>query len=248
MYRTLFQIGPFTLYSYGLLVAVAFLLSTFLILRDSAKFGISRNCVFDCLIAVLIGGLIGGRLLFVLINWQQYSLYPLRAFMLREGGMAFHGALGMAVLAGIVVCRLKKISFWKMSDLVAPYIALGQAIGRIGCFLNGCCYGRVITGGVAVTYPGEAVMRMPVQVYSSLLLLLIFILLMILREKRPFDGAVLGGYIILYAIMRFFIEFYRGDNPAVFFGLTLSQLISTGMLACGVVAWMILRKSAKRVV
>ena len=245
MHRILFQFGPFTLYSYGLFVAIGFLLSTILILRDSGKFGISRDSVFDCLIAILIGGLIGGRLLFVIINREYYFHHPLRAFMFYEGGMAIQGALVMAVAAGAVTARVKKIPFWRTSDLIAPYIALAQAVGRIGCFLNGCCYGRIIEKGIGVTFPQETVMRVPTQTYSSLVLLAIFALLIALRDRRPFDGYIFAMYMILYSVFRFFMDFFRGDDLALVFGMKLSQVISIGMFVCGVCVYIILASMNK---
>ncbi|MFH1552630.1 MAG: prolipoprotein diacylglyceryl transferase [Candidatus Omnitrophota bacterium] len=242
MYRIIFQIGPFTLYSYGLFVAIGFLLSTILILKDSKRFGIPANDVFDCLIAILIGGLLGGRLLFVFINWGYYSRHLLRAFMFYEGGLAFQGALVAAILAGAVVMRIKKLPFWKTADLIAPYVALGQALGRIGCFLNGCCYGKVVESGIAVTFPQETVMRVPTQLYSSLVLLFIFVILIALSRKRPFDGYVFTAYIILYSIFRFFMDFARGDDLALLYEIKLSQGIAIGMFACGVVMYVFLRK------
>ncbi|RKY42949.1 MAG: prolipoprotein diacylglyceryl transferase [Candidatus Makaraimicrobium thalassicum] len=246
MHRIIFQFGSFTLYSYGLLVAAGFLLSTILILRDSEKFGMRSDSIFDCLIVILIGGLIGGRLLFVLINWEYYCRYPLRALMFYEGGLAFQGALAVAVLSGAVMSRIKKLSFWKASDLIAPYIALGQAVGRIGCYLNGCCYGRVIERGIGVTFPGETVMRIPTQTYSSLFLLMIFMVLIALRKRRLFDGYLFTMYMILYASFRFFMDFMRGDNLAVFLGIRISQIISIGMFLCGIIVYIVLSRAKKR--
>jgi phosphatidylglycerol:prolipoprotein diacylglycerol transferase len=243
MHRILFEIGPVTIYSYGFLVAAGFLIASVMILADSKRFGLSRDSVFDCLIAILIGGIIGGRLLFVALNWEHYLRHPLSILMLTEGGMAFHGALAGAVLSGAIASRIKKLSFWKTADMVAPYIALGQAIGRIGCFLNGCCYGKITTGGIGVMFPGETVLRVPTQIYSSFFLLILFIILIKLRGRGMFKGFVFSMYIILYSIFRFFIEFFRGDNPTVLYGLTLAQLISIFMILCGIVMVVVLSRS-----
>jgi phosphatidylglycerol:prolipoprotein diacylglycerol transferase len=133
-----------------------------------------------------------------------------------------------------------------MSDLIAPYIALGQAIGRIGCFLNGCCYGRVIEKGIAVTFPQETAMRIPTQLYSSMLLMVIFMVLIAIREKRRFDGCVFIMYVLLYAVFRFCMDFLRGDDLAVLFGIRLSQVISIGMFIAAAAAYMILSNANKR--
>ncbi len=241
MHRIIGQIGPFTLYSYGLMVAIGFLLSTVLILRDSGKFNLSRDDVFDCLIAVLAGGIAGGRLLFVFINYRYYLENPLRIFAIYEGGLAIQGALAGAVLSGAIVALVKGMPFWRTSDLIAPYAALGQAVGRIGCFLNGCCYGTVTENGIGVTFPGESFMRVPIQVYSSLFLVLVFITLISLREKRPFDGALFSIYLVLYSFFRFFADYFRGDDLTAFGGgLTLSQVISAFTFASGVIIFLTL--------
>jgi phosphatidylglycerol:prolipoprotein diacylglycerol transferase len=247
MHRILFEIGPVTVYSYGLLVAAGFLIASVMILSDSRKLGLARDSVFDCLIAILAGGIVGGRLLFVALHWQYYFESPLSIFMLTEGGMAFHGALGGALLAGIITARIKKLPFWKTADLIAPYIALGQAIGRIGCFLNGCCYGKITTSGIGVMFPGESVLRVPTQIYSSFFLLILFIILIKLRSRGIFSGFVFSMYIILYSIFRFFIEFFRGDNPAVLYGLTLAQLISIFLILCGTIMLAVLSKARHNV-
>lgn len=244
MHRIIFEIGPFTLYSYGLLVATGFLLSTILILRDSEKFGLPREGVFDALIAILAGGLIGGRLLFVIVNWEYFSRHLLRTVMLTEGGLAFQGALVGGLIGGMAVSRIKRIPFWKASDLIAPYIPLAQAIGRIGCFLNGCCYGRVTDGGIGVTFPGETVMRVPTQVYSSLFLLALFLFLIVARERRRFDGCVFVLYLVLYSAFRFFMDFFRGDDLTLMLGMTLSRVISIGMFVCGLTLFYFLKKKA----
>jgi phosphatidylglycerol:prolipoprotein diacylglycerol transferase len=247
MHRVLFQIGPFTLYSYGFVVAAGFLLSAILVLADSKRFKLDRESVFDCLIAILIGGIVGGRLLFVFINLDTYLKDPLRVLMLNEGGMAFHGALVGAVLGSIIVCVKKNLPFWKTADVIAPYIALGHAVGRIGCLLNGCCYGKVTTGPLAlgVIFEGEIAMRVPTQIYSTIFLLALYVVLIELRDRRRFDGYVFSMYIILYSIFRFFIEFWRGDTEIVLFNLTLAQIISIIMIFCGVVLYKVLSVNRK---
>ena len=187
MDRVLLEIGPFTIYSYGAIVAFAFLVCSLMVINDSRKFGLPTEGILDLLLAILIGGIVGGRLLFVIINWPEYARDPLRILMLNEGGMAFHGALAGGLLAAIWITGAKKLPFWKTADTIAPYIALGQGIGRIGCLVNGCCYGKTVLGGIGVVMPGDTVMRIPTQVYSSAFLIVLSILLIQIREKRPFD-------------------------------------------------------------
>ena len=246
MDRVLLEIGPFTIYSYGAIVAFAFLVCSLMVINDSRKFGLPTEGILDLLLAILIGGIVGGRLLFVIINWPEYARDPLRILMLNEGGMAFHGALAGGLLAAIWITGAKKLPFWKTADTIAPYIALGQGIGRIGCLVNGCCYGKPVLGGIGVVMPGDTVMRIPTQVYSSAFLIVLSILLIQIREKRPFDGFVFCWYIVLYAFFRFCIEFFRGDTQVVLFGMTLAQVISIGMFAAGIIAFTLLKHTASK--
>ncbi|MFH1799176.1 MAG: prolipoprotein diacylglyceryl transferase [Candidatus Omnitrophota bacterium] len=247
MHRVVFQIGSFTLYSYGVFVAFGFLLGSSLILRQAKKKGFDSGSISDCLTAVLIGGLLGGRLLFVLINWQQYSQNILRIFMIYEGGLAVQGAVVMGILSVALISHIRKLSFWKVSDLIAPYVALGQAMGRIGCFLNGCCYGKPIESGIGVTLRGESFRRIPTQIYSSIGLFFIFILLLWIRKKHSFDGRIFIVYIMLYSGFRFFMDFLRGDELALIYGVKLSQAIGALMFAAAAGLYAILRRRGQGV-
>jgi len=217
--------------------------SSALILRDARKMQLPSEDIFDCLLAILIGGLIGGRLLFVMTNLQYYLRNPLRIFMFYEGGLAFQGALVMAVIFAVFVVRKKKLVFWEMSDLIAPYIALGQAIGRIGCFFNGCCYGRIVDGPFGVVFPGEMCKRFPMQLLMSLLLFLLFIFLLEKRKRKVFNGQIFCGYLILYGILRFFLDFFRGDELFMFGWIRLSQVIGAGIFGAGVIVYIFLLKN-----
>ena len=247
MHRVLFEIGPLTFYSYGLFVAVGFLLASFFIVQDARRVGIPENSMLDCLLAVLVGGLIGGRILFVLINREIYLADPLKILMLYEGGLAFQGALFGGLVSGIAVAKIRKMPVLRSCDVIAPYIALGQAIGRIGCFLNGCCYGKIIESGIGVTFPGDDFMRIPVQLYSSAALFILFIALVLFRRVKSVpSGSIFAAYLFLCGIYRILIEFLRNDNPAVFFGMTLAQVLSVCMIVAGVVMWIVLyRKRVK---
>ncbi|MDP8259210.1 MAG: prolipoprotein diacylglyceryl transferase, partial [Candidatus Aadella gelida] len=226
MHRILFEIGPITIYSYGFFLAVAFIVSSLLILKDTRQQSLDTGKMMDCVGIILLSGILGGRLLFVGINWKEYVAEPLRIFMFHEGGLAFQGALVGAILGGIVAAKVKKMPFWKSADIIAPYIALGQAIGRIGCFFNGCCYGKVADTGIRIVFPHQAVARMPAQLYSSFMLFLVFVALLLVKKRKRFDGYVFSAYLVLYGSMRFIVDFFRADNPEIFFSLKLSQILS----------------------
>lgn len=192
--------------------------------------------------AMVFGGLVGGRLLFVAINWKFYALHPLSVFNLSEGGMAFQGALFVSVAFGELVCAGKKISFWKVVDILAPYLALAHSIGRIGCFLNGCCYGKAACCFPGVIFPGDDVYRIPTQIYSSAGLLAIFVFLIWLRAKKKFDGHLFSVYLMSYSLFRCFMDNFRGDELVRVNGYTLSQVLSAVIFLFGACVYLTRRK------
>ncbi|MCX5686041.1 MAG: prolipoprotein diacylglyceryl transferase [Candidatus Omnitrophica bacterium] len=211
MHPILLKLGPFTIYSYGVMVAIGFAVSTFLIYRRAARFDISQDKVIDLAILILVSGIIGARLLYVLINRSFYLANPLDIIKLSKGGLVWYGGFAAALFAVIIYLKNNALDFWEVTDLIAPYIALAQGLGRIGCYLNGCCYG--ING-------------FPVQLCASASLFIIFIILLVVQAKRHFVGEIFLGYCILYSLKRFVIEFFRGDNPKILSVFTLSQITS----------------------
>ncbi|MBF0216507.1 MAG: prolipoprotein diacylglyceryl transferase [Candidatus Omnitrophica bacterium] len=233
MHPVLLDVFGFKIYTYGFCVAAAFLTCAFLAYGYSRRTGEPFNEIADCFFWVLLSGLVGGRMLYVIVNIGYFASNPWLIPVFRDGGMAFHGSLIAGAAAGIITCRVKKLSFWKMSDVVAPYIALGHSIGRIGCYLNGCCYGRTVDNGFGVVFPGDVAARIPVQLYSSLVLALLFLFLTSYRERKPFDGSVFLVYLLIFSLVRFLSDFLRADNPGIFFSLTLAQVLSVGIFIVG---------------
>jgi len=217
MHPILLKCGPLAIYSYGVMVALGFGIASTLIYRRASELNVDKGIVLDLLIVILISGIIGGRLFFVLLNLGYYARQPLEIFMLWKGGLAWFGGFFAALAATVVCSRMRGLDFWLVADLAAPYAALGQAFGRVGCYLNGCCYG---------------IGRHPVQLYSASLLAAIFVVLVMWQKKRRFKGEVFLGYCIVYPFQRFFIEFLRGDNPKALWGLTIFQLISIAVFFC----------------
>lgn len=220
MHPILIKLGPLNIYSYGVMVAVGFSVAAFLIYRRAPKFGLDRDKMIDCLVLILVSGIAGARVLYIALNLGYYIANPLEILSLSKGGLVWYGGLIAALLASVWFTRKKGLDFWPAADFISPYMALGQAFGRIGCYLNGCCYG--ITAGHL--FFGSA--RHPTQIYSAILLFVIFAVMIRWQGRRRFNGEIFLGYIILYSYERFFIEFLRGDNPKIFLELTISQLIS----------------------
>jgi phosphatidylglycerol---prolipoprotein diacylglyceryl transferase len=234
MHRIIFSIGPVTLYSYGFFVALGAGTAVVMSVRQAGIEGIKKSDMLDIMTSMILGGLVGGRLLFVLINWRSYVSHPAAVFNLSEGGMAFQGALILSLASGFVLSVRRGISFWKVSDILAPYLALAHSIGRIGCFFNGCCYGRPTDCPLSVVFPGEAVRRIPTQLYSSAGLLIIFAILICLRGKKIFDGYLFSIYLMLFAVFRMLMDNFRGDGLVKLNGVTLSQTISVIIFISGV--------------
>jgi len=147
MHPILLKIGPITVYSYGVMVSLAFAVCAFLIWYNAPLARIPREKVLDLVIVILISGIIGARALHVILNFNYYRIHPLDTIMLFKGGLAFHGALISSLIGAIVFLKINAVPICSTADLVAPYAALGQAIGRIGCFLNGCCFGKISGSG-----------------------------------------------------------------------------------------------------
>ena len=230
MYPVICKIGPFTVYSYGLMLVVAFFVSTALAAQKAKKQNINPDIIFNFSFIVFISGVIGSRIFYVIENLGYYVKNPLEIIMLQHGGLSWFGGLLMGSLMGTIYLKNKKLAVYKTLDLVIPFVALGQAIGRIGCLLNGCCFGKTL---------------IPIQTYSSLILIFIFMALRFLQDGAHKDGEIFFTYILLYSIKRFFTEFWRMDNAILLFGLTLFQLISIVLFCFSLLKLSLLLKSKR---
>ena len=217
------HIGGFTIYAYGAMLVLAFFACTYLAALQAKKEQMDGEQIFNLCFYAFIFGIIGSRVLYVLINPRFYLHNPLEIIMLQHGGMAWFGGLIFGAGSAILFIQRHKMDLLRSLDLLAPFIALGQAIGRIGCLLNGCCFGRESKFGLYFKVFDQILI--PTQLYSSLLLLLIFIVLRLKQDAKHLPGEILCGYLFLYSLKRFFIEFLRNDSPRMFYGLTLFQVL-----------------------
>jgi phosphatidylglycerol:prolipoprotein diacylglycerol transferase len=245
-----FQFGALTITWYGVMVAMAFLIGLWAASRRAPEGGIQAERVLDLGPWLIIGGIVGARLLYVITFWhEQFAGRPLaEVLMVWRGGLVFYGGFIGAALACVLYAGLKKIALWKLADVLAPSIALGAAFGRVGCFLNGCCYGRQCTLPWAVhfpqgheTYPNAV---HPTQLYDAALSLTLFAALSWVYRRRKFDGQVFATFLCGYAVFRFLVEIFRGDYPAYQHYLggwaTPAQVVSLGIFAVGIVLWRLL--------
>jgi phosphatidylglycerol:prolipoprotein diacylglycerol transferase len=237
-------IGPIPIRMYGLMIGIGFLLAIYLASRRAKKEGINPDLILDMGVYLLLAAIIGSRILYVLTTLQEFTRNPLDVFAIWKGGLVFYGGLLAAVPIGIWYVRKHGLPVWQTADITAPYVALGHAFGRLGCFFAGCCYGAPCNGPVCITFSDphslapQGVPLFPTQLMESGGEFLIFGMLLILRRYKKFDGQLFWLYLVFYAILRFTIEFFRGDIVrGVYFGglISTSQIIAMVMALTAVV-------------
>ncbi len=276
MRRILFEIPlPFLqksipIYAYGFMLMVAFLAAVTIARWRAKREGIDPNKITDCAIYVLCAGIVGARLFFIVQFFESYKDNLLGIFKIYEGGLVYYGGLFAGFIALFVLIKKYKLPFLKVFDVIAPSVALGLGFGRIGCFLNGCCFGKIashipwavqfprtldktgmVDGSPAFLHHYElgfvhlsdshTLPIHPTQLYSFLLDIVLFFILSIYFKYRRRDGEVLFLFGIVYPIIRFSMESLRGDNPRFFDCLTIAQIISIIMFITSLTLFIIFR-------
>ena len=215
MYPELFSIGPITVYSYGVLLAVSYLLGLRVAMYRAKTWGLDANRVLDLGIYIIIAALIGAKLLLLVVDFDQFRQSPAELLSLARSGGVFYGGLILAVLVAFWYISRHNLPFWTTCDVFAPGIALGHVTGRLGCFAAGCCYGRPTTLPWGVAFPEglppTTVPVHPTQLYEAAALVPIALLLLYARRTGWPDRRVLGLYLVLAGAVRFAIEFIRID-------------------------------------
>lgn len=263
--------GPIRLHSYGLMVAIGFLTSLHLGLREGDKLGWDRDRVATGAFVTLLLSVAGTRILYIIMYPQGfYWNDPVGWFALWRGGLVFQGVLPVIAVCTYVGFKRLNIPYWQGVDVAASYLPLGEGLGRIGCFLNGCCFGKRSDAlPWAIRFPKDSYAYAaheqypdfpataewscpvhPTQLYSVASLLLIFFLILWMRRKwNPFQGFVLPCYLVLAGLYRLIVEFFRGDgNPTnLGFGvLSNQQVFCIGMMIAGVMLFEVLRRRSAR--
>jgi phosphatidylglycerol:prolipoprotein diacylglycerol transferase len=250
-------------FGFGLMLTLALFASMALAEWRARKEGLDPELVSYLAIWLLIGGLIGARAFFVIEYWRSLkSVWDI--FKIWEGGIVFYGCILGGAVGVLLFRRLHPFPLRPMLDVIAPALAVGMALGRVGCFLNGCCYGDVCALPWAVTFPresspwnhqvnvglitesaGRSLPVHPTQLYSALDGLILLFLLTAFYPLRRRDGEVMALLMVTYPITRFFIERLRSDEPGMFFGLTVSQAISVVVFVLGLAYWAYLSRLPK---
>jgi phosphatidylglycerol:prolipoprotein diacylglycerol transferase len=251
-------LGTFTVGTYGLFYALGFLLALRLAVHYARRDGIDPARILDLGIVGLLAGFVGAKLLLYALDARYYLADPVRMVQnLRSAGV-YYGGLGLAVLAGLWYVRRHRLPLGKVADLAAPALSLGQAIGRVGCFLAGCCYGRAcdLPWGVTFHDPRASdltgvpigVKLHPTQLYHAATDVVTLLVAMALMRRRRFDGQVFWTWLLLYALFRAVVEHWRGDLArGVFFGgvLSTSQIISIPIvMVAAVMLWRLGRRAS----
>lgn len=253
MHPILFEIGTFKIPAYGASLLLAFVIAMVLLKKEAPKQGLDPNQVGDVAIAGLLFGLIGAKLLLILVDLPEYLSNPRRILTtLRSAGVIYGGLIGGT--AGIVwYLRRYRLPVWKTLDLMAPFAALGAGVGRLSCIMAGCCHGFPYDGPFSLIFPDDpyceapaGIGLFPVQLVGMINgILLFFLLRWMLRHKKTFDGQIILSYAFLYGLTRGLIEFLRGDTVrGIWLGGTIStsQLIGLTAMALAAILFVVRRK------
>ena len=218
MHPILVELGPLTLRWYGVCVALGFVLAFMMFRRRAARFGIPDDDAGSLVLLLFVAGLLGARAWYVARYWREEFAGNLREIvMIQHGGLVFFGGFVAALVALWVWGRAKRRSIAVLADALAPCLALGHAFGRLGCFMNGCCHGRPsdVFWAIAPNSPDRVagIPLHPTQLYEAVGLLDIMVALLFMERTQRYRGQLAWSYMLLYAILRFVVEFFRGDVP-----------------------------------
>lgn len=261
MYPILLKIGPLTIHTYGFMLALGVAFALWFLYVQAKKQGLEAPKLLDMAFYTIIISLIGAKLILFIGNFSHYMRSPGELFSLARSGGVFQGGLAFGIIFALWYFRKHKIPTWKAADVVGSALALGHGFGRIGCFSAGCCYGSECSLPWGVTFQNEYASNLtgiplhtllhPTQLYESALNFLNFLVLFFILKKKKFDGQVFSFYIINYSIIRFFVEYFRGDhpdnaflihNPSPYLSLSFPQFFSILGLMGGVTLFLVLRK------
>lgn len=251
MHPELFHIGPFAIHSYGVMLAISFISAIFIAVKKGEKKGLKGEDIVNIGFIIIIASIVGARLFYVLFHLNEfrgrwiYAFWPVQEDgTIGLGGLILLGGFILSFVSALGYMLYKKLNFWKIADSMAPGIALGLFFTRIGCYLNGCCFGKACDLPWGVTFPHNSpagsimgdIHIHPTQLYSSLYGLIIFGILMWLDKRIKIDGILIGTFLILYGVARFIVDFYRYYESQMFLvdGLQFNQIVSLIMLVVGI--------------
>ena len=251
MHPIAFVIGNLTIRWYGIMIAVSIAISVTAIYLESRHQDLNTDDVLDMVIAAVIGGILGARIGWIMTSptllW--YLAHPLRILAIWEGGLSYFGGILGGVIAANWLIRRRRMRFWQMADIAAPLLALSFGIGKIGCWLNGCCNGTATTSWLGVIFTNPLSQSdllnqrvWPTQLFNSASGFLVFaVLFWVVRKRKRYDGQVFIWYLYLYGATSFVVEFFR-DIPVHVLRLTPNQWTDITIIILGIIASPILRR------
>ncbi|MFC1624434.1 prolipoprotein diacylglyceryl transferase [Candidatus Omnitrophota bacterium] len=254
MHSIIAKLGPLTIYSYGLMVAIAILLGIYVATLEAIRKNIKPDLVYDLVLYLVIGSLIGARVYYIaFFDPRSFIKDPISIFKIWQGGLAIHGAILGGIVAGMLFSRFHKVSFWKSADLIAPSIILGQGIGRIGCFLNGCCFGVPTESIFGIRFPRGSLPGIvyrslavhPTQLYELALNIIGFFILWSMRRRIKFDGGLFLLYLMIYSCIRVAVSSLRGDELYIWgTHFKIAQIISGVIFVIAIIVFVKREKNA----
>ena len=261
MFPILIRLGPVTIHTYGFMMALGVASGLLFLYLQSKRQGLDAVKLVDAGFYTILVSLVGAKLILFVGNVSYYLEYPAELLSLARSGGVFQGGLVFGVIFAVWYFRRRQIRFWKAADIIGPALALGHGFGRIGCFMAGCCYGRVCDSPWGVYFESQYAHDLtgiplgralhPVQLYEGALNFVNFLVLFLLLRKKKFDGQVFSSYIIFYSVIRYVTEFYRGDHPdrafllqssSPYLSLTYPQFFCILGILCGGLLYFFLKR------
>ncbi|MFP4159350.1 MAG: prolipoprotein diacylglyceryl transferase [Desulfobacterales bacterium] len=254
MFPVIFEYGRFALYTYGFFIAIGVIAAVLFARYEAKRLSMDPNRLTDLCFYLVIAAILGSRLFFVLLNLDYYISAPLDVFKIWSGGLVFYGGFIAAFATALALINAYGLPLGKTADVAAISLPLGHFFGRLGCFSAGCCYGETcdLPWAVSFSHPESlAPLNMalhPTQLYSAAANLFIFLVLLLWRKKKRFHGQVFLLYMVLYGLLRSFIEIFRGDDRGAFVAgtLSVSQTIGISVAFFSLVILVILTRKAPR--
>ena len=263
MFPVVFRLGPVTVHTYGLMMALGVGLGLWFLYVQSKKQGLDAVRVADAGFYTILVSLLGAKLVLFFRDFSYYTRYPGELLSLARSGGVFQGGLAFGVVFALWYFRKRRLPTWKLADIAGPALALGHGFGRVGCFMAGCCYGRACELPVGVKFRSEYAHDLtgiplgeklyPVQLFEAALNFLNFIVLFLILRRKKFDGQVFSFYILNYSVIRFITEYFRGDHPgqayvvqggSPWLSLSYPQFFSLVGLAAGLVLMIFMKKKS----
>ncbi len=245
MHPILLEFGSVTIYSYGVFVSLGFIVAMAVGIRNARALGLEPRHFRDAALVAMIAAVVGSRAVYVAIEYRYFLEEPLRIFELWRGGLVYYGGLIAAVAITSLYFKATGTDALRSLDAAAPALALGQALGRLGCFFTGCCFGTECELPWAVTFTNpRGLARLgaplhPVQLYEAIICLMLFVFLTsYLKQGQLRSGRVFASYLIIYPLMRLILEFYRGDPRGQIGPLSTAQAFSLPLMAVGLFMWL----------